>query len=319
MTDLSSEASASEATAGPGRLLRRAREQAGLSIEDLGAQIKLARGTLDSLERDDFATLSEPVYVRGYYRKLSKVLPVSEAALLSAYESQVAPKAPSPPSKLILAGENDLGGSSRVSARLVTGVLVTGLLIGALAFWGSTRDPNDSAEVVPALDPVAAPEAAPPPSAGLSSAEAAAVAPAEAEATVAPALAGNPGISASLTLAPSLSQLPATTSPTPTPTPTPAAAAPAPAALAPAGLLATGHAEVQLQFNSTSWTRIEDASGKSLLSGVIQAGDRQTLNGEAPFSIFLGNAPGVSIQFNGQQVDMVKYTKGNNTARFTLP
>ncbi|MDP3856455.1 MAG: helix-turn-helix domain-containing protein [Stagnimonas sp.] len=311
MTDLSSEASASEATAGPGRLLRRAREQAGLSIEDLGAQIKLARGTLDSLERDDFATLSEPVYVRGYYRKLSKVLPVSEAALLSAYESQVAPKAPSPPSKLILAGENDLGGSSRVSARLVTGVLVTGLLIGALAFWGSTRDPNGPAEVVPTLDPATAPEAVPPPSAGLSGAEAAAMAPAEAEATVAPASTENPVISATLTLAPSLSQLPAATSPTPT--------AAAPAALAPAGLPATGHAEVQLQFNSTSWTRIEDASGKSLLSGVIQAGDRQTLNGEAPFSIFLGNAPGVSIQFNGQPVDMVKYTKGNNTARFTLP
>jgi cytoskeleton protein RodZ len=61
---------------GPGRLVREARERARLSTEDLAAQIKLARNTLDAIERDDFAQLNEPVYVRGYYRKLSKVLPV---------------------------------------------------------------------------------------------------------------------------------------------------------------------------------------------------------------------------------------------------
>ena len=72
---------------GPGRLVREARERARLSTEDLAAQIKLARVTLDAIERDDFAQLNEPVYVRGYYRKLAKVLPVTEAELISAYEA----------------------------------------------------------------------------------------------------------------------------------------------------------------------------------------------------------------------------------------
>lgn len=328
MTDLPSETSTSNVTAGPGRLIRQAREQAGLSIEDLGAQIKLARGTLDALERDDFATLSEPVYVRGYYRKLSKVLPVAEAELLSAYEGLVAPKVlPLPPSKLILSGESDLGGSNRRSLKLVVSVVLIGLLLGALAFWGSTRTATAPAEVVPVPETSALPAAPAPESPaalGLTAAETLAEAPVGAEGGSAAAnpspAPGNALVPATLTLAPTLSQLPPPASATgPVPPPVaPAATAALPATPAPARP-ASGRAEVQLQFNATSWTRIEDATGKSLLSGVIQAGDRQTLNGEAPFSIFLGNAPGVSIQFNGQPVDMGQYTKGNNTARFTLP
>jgi len=307
MTDLNSEAGEQSGAAGPGRLLRRAREQARLSIEDLGAQIKLARGTLDALERDDFATLSEPVYVRGYYRKLSKVLPVTEAELLSAYEKLVAPKLPSPPSKLILAGEQDLGGSRPVGLKMVGGIVLIGVLLGLLAFWGSRRsEETGPASVVtpmePALAPSETPAETPPPAA---SSAGSALSP-EAAVSVDPSRPAAPP-TATLTLAPSLAQPPTpglgSTVPSPNPAPKPAA----------------GHAEVQLQFNATSWTRIEDATGKSLLSGVIQAGDRQTIAGEAPFAIFLGNAPGVSIQFNGQPVDVSLHTKGNNTARFTLP
>lgn len=316
MTDLSPEASAAtDAPVGPGRLIRRAREQAGLSIEDLGAQIKLARGTLDALERDDFRTLTEPVYVRGYYRKLSKVLPVAEAELLSAYEALVTPKSvPLPPSKLILSGESDLSEGSSWSGRKIAAMLIVGVLVGALAFWGnSLRSAPETAQPAPVVVPE------PTPSSGLSSAETAAEPPAV---ETPPGVSPEPGLqpatpsplSTTLTLAPSLSQPPAPVAAAPLPTATPTAAVPAPA---PAGR--PGRAEVQLQFNATSWTRIEDASGKLLLSGVIQAGDRQALSGEAPFSIFLGNAPGVSIQFNGQPVDMVRYTKGNNTAQFKLP
>ena len=53
---------------GPGRLVRQARETRGLSIEDLAAQIKLARNTLDAIERDDFAQLNEPVRIPQEHR-----------------------------------------------------------------------------------------------------------------------------------------------------------------------------------------------------------------------------------------------------------
>ncbi|HUR41550.1 MAG TPA: helix-turn-helix domain-containing protein, partial [Verrucomicrobiae bacterium] len=75
----------------PGRLLSQARARAGLGAEDLAGQLKLAKGTLEALERDDFAALSEPVYVRGYYRKIAKVLNIPEADLIAAYDARSAP------------------------------------------------------------------------------------------------------------------------------------------------------------------------------------------------------------------------------------
>lgn len=309
MTDPISEASPSRATNGPGRLLRQAREHAGLSIEDLSAQIKLARGTIDALERDDFRALSEPVYVRGYYRKLAKVLQVSESELLTTYESQVSPKAPPQPSKLILAGGQDLGGSRNINFKLVVGIIIV-LLIGLLAVWGSRHEatrPVTAVELPAAVEPGAAPETtttAP----GVESAPADGLPPASTRVPPAPSIA-KPAVqapprtpSAGLSPPASAAGLAATTS----------AFGPKPAPL-------VGQSELQLRFTGTSWTRVEDAMGKPLLSGVIQAGDSQTISGAAPFSIFVGNAPGVQMKFNGQAIDMAKYSKGNNTARFTLP
>ena len=97
-------------------MVRQAREKAMISLEDLAAQIKLSRPTLDAIERDDFAQLNEPVYVRGYYRKLAKVLPVDEADLLAAYARVAGHKEPPHPSKLILAGE-ELSGGRRISTK----------------------------------------------------------------------------------------------------------------------------------------------------------------------------------------------------------
>jgi cytoskeleton protein RodZ len=104
--------------AGPGILIRRARERAMMSQDELAAQLRLSRATLDALEHDDFAALSEPVYVRGYYRKCAKFLNLSEAELLSAYDRVAVRRTPPAPTKLLLAGNSD-GGRSGVDMRLV--------------------------------------------------------------------------------------------------------------------------------------------------------------------------------------------------------
>ena len=80
----SADATLSSATAGPGRVIRQARERARLGIEELASMTRLARSTLEALERDDFSTLTEAVYVRGYYRKCAKVLNLPEAELIAA-------------------------------------------------------------------------------------------------------------------------------------------------------------------------------------------------------------------------------------------
>ncbi len=268
----------SQAGEGPGRLLRQAREKTKLSLEDLSAQIKLARATLDALERDDFAHLNEPVYVRGYYRKLSKVLPVAEAELMAAYDRVAGHKAPPHPSKLILAGGAELGSGRRISPKLAIAIILLGLLAGALAFWGKNRSAQPPAPVVTA-----------PPAA-----------------VVAP-----PEVMPSAPAPESSSMLPAAEAMA-TPAPTEAAAAqPAPAG--------GGSGALKISFTDSSWTEVKDATGKVLLSGLVAAGNSQLLDGQPPFVVFLGNAPGVSITYNGQPFDILPFRRGDNTARITLP
>ncbi|MDE2149855.1 MAG: DUF4115 domain-containing protein, partial [Gammaproteobacteria bacterium] len=91
-------------------------------------------------------------------------------------------------------------------------------------------------------------------------------------------------------------------------------AAPAVAAsAAPAG------GQLVLQFDQTSWVRIEDAGGQLLLSGLIRAGERRVLQGTPPYSVFLGNAPGVQLRYAGRTIDIGTYTRADATARLTVP
>ena len=49
----------------------------------------------------------------------------------------------------------------------------------------------------------------------------------------------------------------------------------------------------------------------------MPAGRSVTLEGVAPVSVFLGNAAGVRLDYNGQDVDIGRYLRGM-MARFTL-
>jgi cytoskeleton protein RodZ len=66
-----------------------------------------------------------------------------------------------------------------------------------------------------------------------------------------------------------------------------------------------------------SWADIRDAHDNKLLYENVPAGRSVTIEGVAPFSVFLGNADGVRVEFNGQNFDVSRYKRGQ-VARFTL-
>lgn len=74
-----------------------------------------------------------------------------------------------------------------------------------------------------------------------------------------------------------------------------------------------------LEFGAASWVDIRDSSG-SLLTGEQPAGSRQVLNGQPPFTVALGNAPGVRLSVDGQPwpVPEGARTPGSNVARFRI-
>jgi cytoskeleton protein RodZ len=264
----------------PGAMIRAARERKRLSVEDLAQQTKLSRATVEALERDDFGALLEPVYVRGYYRKCAKMLELPEDSLISAYDRRVGPTAPRTPAKIRLSATADAG--SGWIPRLIGTLLVLAAIGLGAVLWFLRGDP------IPAqTPPLVTPELAAP---GASPAPSPAVAP-----TAAPTAPETPAAAASEDAS---------------------AAAPVEDESAPA---VAGEGRISLRFNETSWARINDASGKTLINGLMDAGQQQVLRGELPLSVFLGNAPGVELRFNGEPVPLAPYTQDNNIARFSLP
>ncbi|GAC1622766.1 MAG: hypothetical protein NVS9B10_07090 [Nevskia sp.] len=307
---------------GPGRAIRAARERARLSIEELAIQTKLARSALEALERDDFDALNEPVYVRGYYRKCAKVLALSETDLISSYEKLVVPKAPQAPTKLLIGSGPAMGRPSlrrRGNGGRVVAVIVVAAAISALV-WFLLNQPGVFAVLHGAApaSAVVAPVAAPAPgSASRSASElssptpVAAPAKGESAAESAATHASAAGIEQS---APAPA---AGTAPTTAASPSPAASVATTAAATDSALAASG--DLTLSFKSTSWVRVEDADGRLLMSGVIQGGDRQQVRGHAPYSLFVGNAPAVVVEYDGKVVDTAPFVKSNSTARLTVP
>src|SRR3546814_14083788 len=119
-----------------------ARQAQHLSVDDLAGQTKLARTTVEALERDDFGALLEPVYVRGYYRKCAKVLGVDEKALIEAYSSRVAQRVPQAPTKLRLASGSELGASSRLPMAMAMLFVIIANVVCAFLWWvrgGTTK------------------------------------------------------------------------------------------------------------------------------------------------------------------------------------
>jgi cytoskeleton protein RodZ len=43
------------------------------------------------------------------------------------------------------------------------------------------------------------------------------------------------------------------------------------------------------------------------------------LHGKPPYSLFIGNGPGVIVEYDGKPVDLAPYIKQNQTARFSVP
>lgn len=297
----------------PGALLRLARERAGLGLEDLAAQIKLARNTLEALENDNFASLSEPVYVRGYYRKIAKSLGMPDREVLDAYDLRhPAHAAAMRPQPLPLAGGVDAGISRRAQGQ---GLLIAGgILVLAMGLLFLFSEPPKT----PRLAPMPAePELqAQPAEEAVPDVDGMATEPANASSTAAPTTHAAPGAGAPVAAqvqspAPIPTQTqPQVSKPASSPAASPATSA-APAATA---------TQLVLQFTESSFVRIEDSRGRTLLIGLVKGGERPALDGHPPYTVFLGNAANVKVFRNGKAVEFTADINAQNgTARFTVP
>jgi cytoskeletal protein RodZ len=75
----------------PGELVQTAREERGLSLEDLSAQTRIPLRSLASLEQDDFEALAGPLYIRSFLKSLAVELGLDMDLLLERYDHLAGP------------------------------------------------------------------------------------------------------------------------------------------------------------------------------------------------------------------------------------
>ena len=288
---------------GPGALLAQARADLHLAHEEVAAKLHLATRQIQALEQDDYSSLPGATYVRGYLKSYALLLGLSPEPILEAHTRLTA--APVTPDYRTIAPQKEIT-SRHHQVRFVT-YFMAAIVIGLAIAWWQGRDvrpPNPLLAVRDTEPAVAAPDAVP----GADAISESEKLPAEKPAIPAPVGIAVTGSKPPVLAAPSAPAAASTTTVAPQPT----GAVPASAAQ-PAG----PRIKLVLHADQDSWADIRDARQTRLLYDTVPAGRSVTLEGVAPLSIFLGNAAGVRLDYNGQAVDVARHKRGM-MARFTL-
>ena len=150
----------SESGGSVGQALREAREAQGMTLDEASARLRLMHRQIEAMEADDFESLGQPVFARGFVRNYARLLGLVPDALLARMEG--APAAPA----AVTHAEPPMPGSWLTSPWLI--LLLLGLL-GAVAvpvglYWWLNSEVDDSqSSHAPAGRPAAAPAVAPVP------------------------------------------------------------------------------------------------------------------------------------------------------------
>jgi cytoskeleton protein RodZ len=280
---------------GPGARLRAAREAAGLSLDQVAQQLKLAPRQVKALEDENFAELPGRTFSRGFMRNYARLLSLDPDLLLQDLpDVALAPALGSPAlhSTGAMIGELPSNHPRKRSgfARWLIPLLLIGCIVGAAAYEWYRGTPTATIGDVPrpaktstsAELRVEAPTGTP-----LPNPLAGEVAPATSAPANDTAVNEDPKPAAVVATSPSLQ-----------------ASSP-------------GDAPLLISYAGPSWTEIRDRSGQLVVSRLVPANSVEPVPGNPPFDIVLGNALAVTLSYHGKNVDLAPYTR-KNIARLTL-
>ena len=322
---------------GPGTILRRAREAKGLDIEAIAAMLHLSEFKINAIEADDFDSLPEPVFVRGYLKNYARLLeervdPVLDAYSKFGYESDI-PKQTlvESDSKVEVNGDHDL-------VRVISVVVVVALIaIPIIVWWDdlsqvaqeivSTGEDPQSELIIP-VPSVGKGEfgssiSIPIPGALDSEITDESFVVEEKKDRVEKTIQLEPEqktvVSAIKPLEPvkietmpiSIPQQPVEEEIKPEPKPIASTAATKPIKPAP---ITNG---VWFNFVDSGWVKVRDAKNRVILIGEHKKGTRKKLTSTMPYKVVLGDSNAVRVEIDGKTTNFDKFSSGG-VARFTI-
>jgi cytoskeleton protein RodZ len=295
-----------------GARLRNAREARGLSVHKAAQDMHVSDDIIVALEQDDFESLGAPIFVRGHLRNYARLIGLPEDEILAA-EHTVDKLAPPPLITQPPGGVRAFG--QRFAMPVFSMIVIVLLLVMGLIWW--QHRPVEQTATTLAENPVitTSKSVMPVPDAGsIHQSDAVNMHDTSPGATVAKAKEPEH----KKTLSVSTAQI----RHTPVTKPAEKSAEPAQEVQASENSAATLPVSqlIRAQFTLTqpSWVEVYDASGKRLYYNLAPAGDTLHVSGAGPLQVFLGNAPGVSVDMNGAAFNLVPFIHPDNTARFRL-
>lgn len=81
---------------------------------------------------------------------------------------------------------------------------------------------------------------------------------------------------------------------------------------------AGGADELRFLFSDECWVEIEDGQGDSIYGDLNRAGDELVVSGIAPFEVLFGKAPAVTLEYNGEPIDLAPHTTSVDTAKLKV-
>ena len=302
---------------GMGARLKSAREHAGLSLDQVAQQLKLAPRQVRALEDEDFAQLPGRTFARGFVRNYARLLRLDGDDLLARLpDATHAPAlaAPSLHSTGSTMGEVPTmrGAPSTFGRWLIPLALVVCVVAAGAYEWyrNGLATPNDAVRDESTPAPTAAPAPVSP-------------------VPVAPAGTARSELPNPLTAVPAAEPAAENRDAAPVAS-AGTATAPAGAASATAGAAAVQApveapapieppAPIVLTYRGAAWTDVRDRDGHVLIARLVPAGSEQAIRGNAPFDVVIGNAQNVALVYLGQTVDMTRYTRANVARLRLLP
>jgi cytoskeletal protein RodZ len=112
-----------------GALLRTARTQRNLQIEQVAKELRLDARVITAIENDDQAALPEPIFVQGYLRAYARLVGLSGDELVSRYSAQ----GPTPPPLSVIGPRRKAALLPLPSARLVRTVIL--IVLAGILVW----------------------------------------------------------------------------------------------------------------------------------------------------------------------------------------
>jgi len=265
-------------TESAGALLRAARKQAGLNVEQMAERLNLRRGIVRALEEDRFDSLPGPTFTRGYLRNYARALKLDERKLLALFEATLPlAAAPAPTESRRPPRYRPIALDSRAPRRHWSAAAA---LLVVLALWGWQQLGEKAPELV-SLTPESNSVSVDLPG-GLDEAL--------------PLAEGNPLDMVELLPVPA--ELQSAESQTPE-------------------SLAAETDRLNLRFSADCWVEIKDRDNRVLFAALKRADEKLQIEGRGPFKVLLGFAPGVEMAYNGRPVD-IEVPSGARSARLIV-